>query len=331
MEPGTRNAADLMRSVLIGAMLVILAGCASAPPPDVIRFGILATTDQLPAWVMQAEGIAARHGLVLEESPPYAGGLALLEAMAADEIDAGYPGIVPAMALAARGQIPSDVRIVGLTNLATPAARSAALVVREDVATWSDLAGRRVGIHSTTSINAASFTARAAVEGLTDYEFVTIGFVDMGLAVRDGTVAAAVMEEPWTTQSVLRGDGRILAFTQGEPPLESMLLSVIAVRAEVAADDALLRRFLRAHLEAVQFIADEPRRARDLMASKLAIGAEVAQQLRLKAFPLDARLDMGDVQALQELLAASGVEVPLVDPLTFYSPGALEAVLSEGT
>ena len=320
-----------MRTVLIGMLFALLAACSSAPAPDVIRVGTYATTDQLPVWVMEAEGIAARHSLVIEESPAYAGGLAALEALAADEIDLTYPGVVPALALAGQGRIPSDIAIVGLNNAASPAAPSAALVVGEDIADWSDLAGRAIAIHNVTSINAASFAARAAAEGLRDYEFVTVGLVDMGLAVRDGTVAAAVMEEPWTTQSVLRGDGHILAFTQGEPPLEAMPITVIAVRAELAADRALLERFLRAHLDAVRFIADETTRARSLFAPKLAISEEVAQGLHLKAFPLDSRLDVAAVQALQALLAANGGAVTPIDPGTFYSPDALESVLADGT
>lgn len=317
-----------MRGPLIGLAMTALAACSTAPDPQVIRFGILATTDQLPTWVMKAEGIAARHGLAIEESAPYVGGLKLMEALAADEIDIAYPGTVPAIAAAGQGLVPADVAIVGLAGVATPAAPAAALVVGKGVGDWADLAGQQIGIHSLTSINAASFLLRARAEGVLDYEFVLIEFPDMGLAVRDGTVAAAVMEEPWTTQSVLRGDGRILAFTQGEAPLATMPLTVIAVRAEIAADAGLLRRFLRSHLEAVRFIADEPVRARGLFARNLAISDEVAQQLHLKAFPLDARLDIAALQALQAQLATSDAAGPPIDPASFYSPEALEAVLA---
>lgn len=316
--------------ILAAVTLLAAATCSPAPAADVIRVAMYPTTDMLPIYVMEAEGIAARHGFRIEESEPYAGGLAVLDAIVAGDADLSYPGMVPVLAHASQGHVPGSVVIVGLNTLVTPNAPSAALFVGAGVDDWGDLAGRQIGTHNVTSINAASFAARAKAEGLDQYEFVIVSLIDMGLAVRDGTVAAAVMEEPWTTQAVLRGDGHVLAYTQGEPPLELVPLTAIAVSPALAANSDLLKRFLRAHLEAVRLIQEDPERVRNLFVPKAAISAEVAQQMRLKEFPLDARLDIADVQALQVLLAAGGTPASPIDPVTFYAPEALEAVLAEG-
>lgn len=322
------------RSAMIAAATLTLAlggaGCSTPAKPDTIRLGMFAATDMLPIYVMESQGIAARHRLVLQKSEPFAGGLPASEAIVRDEIDISYPGLVPLFALAAAGKIPSDIAIVGVNQTVTPEAPSAALLVGVDITRWSDLSGRQIGIHNTTSINAASFAARAKAEGVTDYEFVVLGFTDMGLAVRDGTVAGAVLEEPWTTQSLLRGDGRVLGWTQGEPPLERVPLTAIAVRPELLAHSDVLARFLRAHLEAVRYIEDNPAQARSLFVTNLGVSPEVASRLNLKEWAVDARLDMAGVQEFQRILSEAGVTSPPVDPATFYTPGPLEAVLGKG-
>ncbi len=313
--------------VLIGS---VSACTPSVAPLDPIRVGAYPTTDMLPVYVMQAEGIAARHGLEIILSEPYAGGLAAAEAIAADEVDVTYPGIVPLLSLASAGRIPADIAVIGVDDVVTAEAPSAALFIGTGVTSWADLSGRQIGIHSLTSINAAAFAARARFEGLTDYEFVVVSLVDMGIAVRDGTVSAAVMEEPWTTQAVIRGDGRILAFMEGEPPLENMPLTAIVVRAELLDSPDLARRYLLAHLESVKFIAEHEAEARALFVPAMGISAEVASRLHLKSFPLDARLDMAAVLALEQLLNDAGAIDTRIDPATFYAPALLESILADG-
>lgn len=312
------------------ALLVSGTGCTTPIKPDTLRIGVYASTDFLPIYVMDSQGIAARHRLTLVQSGPFGGGLAASEAIVRDEIDISYVGLVPLFTLSAAGLVPSDITIVGENQVATPQAPSAAVLAGDAITGWSDLSGRQIGIHNVTSINAASFAARAKAEGVTNYEFVVLGFSDMGLAVRDGTVAGAVMEEPWTTQSLLRGDGRVLGWTQGEPPLEQVPLTAIAVRTELAAQPDLLARFLRAHLEAVRYLADSPVQARSLFVSNLGVSPEVASTMNLKEWAIDARLDTGGVQEFQRIISEAGVISPPVDPTTFYTPGPLEAVLGRG-
>ena len=319
-----------LRVAMFGVVLAAVGGCAPTAPPDVVRVGMTTTIDMLPIYAMEAEGIAARHGFVIEESEPLRSGMAGIEALAAGEVDVTYPGIVPAIAAAGQGLVPAELAIVGLSSVVTSDTPSGALLVREGIDECADLTGRTIGLHNLTSITAAAFFARATAEGLTDFEVVIVDMADMGLAVRDGTLDAAVTEEPWTTQSALRSDGQILAFTKGEPPLATVPIAVIAVSSALAADEDLLRRFLRAQLEAVRFIHDQPERARALLVPELAISAEVAQQLHLRDYPLDARLDIAAVEALQELIADTDAAGPPIDPETFYSEAILEAVLGEG-
>lgn len=321
-------------AISVAAVLLLSGACTTpAAAPDALRIGVYASTDFLPVYVMENQVIAARHRLELTMSEPFAGGLAAAEAIVRGEVDVSYVGLVPLFALASAGKVPSDISVLGINQIATPEAPSAALVVGAGTRRWSDLSGRQIGIHNLTSINAASFAARAKAEGVTDYEFVILGFTAMGLAVRDGTVAGAVMEEPWTTQSLLRGDGQVLGWTQGEPPLERVPLTAIAVRTELLAKPDLLDRFLRAHLEAVRYIHDKPTAARSLFVANLGVSADVASGLLLKEWPLDPRLDMTAIREFQDTLRAAGVSggasMP-VDPATFYTPGPLDAILGKG-
>lgn len=313
----------------LAAMIGAAVGCAQAPAPVEVRVGMYATTDMLPIYVMQARGDAARHGLRLIESTDYASGLAAAEALARDEIDVAYPGVVPLLSLVASGAVPRDVALLGANSIVSPDHPSSALLVAARVTSWDDLEGAQIATHNPNSVSAAAFAARAKAEGVTAYEFVSVGFVDMGLAVRDGLVAAAITDEPWTTQSVERGDGHILAYMLGEPPLEHIPVTALAVRRELLDDGTIPERFLRAHLDAVAFIAAHDAEARALIATNLGISPQIATQMTMKGWAADGRLDLASLDALQAVLVDAGVQPALVPAQSIYFPTTLETILGE--
>ena len=325
-----RSRGSVSGAVLI-ALLVLAAGCAPATPADAvftIRVGIYPTIDMLPIYVMEHEGIAARYGFTPAESP-YGSGLAVAQAIAKDEIDVAYPGLVPLFSLSAAGQVPSKVAVVGIATVASPEFPVGQVLAGSAIASWHDLQGRQVATHNTTSANAAAFSARARAEGVTAFEFVVVAFPDMGLAVRDGVVAAAAMDEPYATQSVLRGDGHVLAYVFGEPPITSAPVVAIAARAAMLGGRQLTA-FLRAHLDAVRFIRDHPDEARQLLVAKLGVSETVAARMNLRDFPLDARIDMASVTALEEVLLAAGAIPARLDLASFSSSSPLDSIPGAG-
>jgi ABC-type nitrate/sulfonate/bicarbonate transport system substrate-binding protein len=327
-----KAARNLMKlRTLCPALMLAVAGaaCTGAPasPGMTIRVGIYPTIDMLPLYVMEHEGIASRHGFTLVKSEPYAGGLAVAEALAKDEVDVAYPGIVPLLSLAAKGTVPADVIVVGCASAADQEHPVTAVVTGAGIQTWKDLEGRQVATHSATSTAAATFIARMKAEGFSRFEFVIIGFPDMGLAVRDGTVAAALMDEPYLTQSLLRGDGHVLGYTMGQPPLPSTPVVAIAARAELAGTPQLAA-FVRSHVEAVRFIRDHPTEARNLLVRELGVSKEVAAQVQLRYSPPDARLDVNGLAQLQGILVDAGALAGALDLSSLYSPGILESILA---
>ena len=105
---------------------------------------------------------------------------------------------------------------------------------------------------------------------MSNYKLVEIPIPNMGLAVVGGNVAAAVMSEPFLTQSLLRGDGKLLGWLLGEPPFERMELTLIVFRADFYRNNPqAVRAFLRSQLQAVKYINQNPDRVRSILAKRL--------------------------------------------------------------
>lgn len=94
--------------VIAGAL--ILAGCEAPTPasPVTLRMGMYTAQDYLPYFVMQEQGFDKKYGLNITVSP-VAGGAAAIDAMVAGTMDMSLAGIVPLLAAAERGLIPSHV------------------------------------------------------------------------------------------------------------------------------------------------------------------------------------------------------------------------------
>lgn len=295
---------------LAGFLVLLLAaacGAPEAPPaaPATVRFGFIQALDQVPLPVMQQERLAERHGLRLEEQP-FAGGKTAIEAIEAGTLDVAYAGSLPVLAAARRGAFPDKVLVVGASSYADAGHPGMTVLAAPSVRTWADLDGRDIGVNQIGSIGEVAMRIRLQQEGV-QARFVEIPFPNQGLAVAGGNVAAAVMTEPFTTQSLLRGDGRILdQVIGGGAPFPEFTMSFIVVRAALVREQPdAVRALLRAHLEAVEWISGHEGEARTLMARKLGLDDRVAAGMKMSGLVAGARVDAAVLAAMQATLAAA--------------------------
>jgi NitT/TauT family transport system substrate-binding protein len=311
---------------------VLFAGCEGPPPiqPVTLRSGTFLSIDYLPYYVMQDQGFDRKYGLRFKETV-FAGGAAALVAIAGDAIDMSPAvGIAPVLAAAERGLIPEKAVAVAVNDYADREHRAVGVVAAHGVQGWKDLDGRKLGINARNGIPAAALEARLRQERVRDYSYVEILLPNLGLALAGGNVAAVAMAEPYLTQSLLRGDGKLLDWVVGGAPFERAVYASIVFSAEFRrANPEGVKAYLRAHLAAVRWIDDHPDAARRLLAARLNLNEAVASKVNLPRWPADGRSDPAQIDETQRVLHNAGILKSPVDSRRLHDETLLSEVLEE--
>lgn len=326
-----RPAAAMCRAGIALLLAFAIAACDKpAPAPVTLRIGVYQTANLLPYYVMRVQGLDKKHGLTFEETV-FPGGAGAIEAMVAGVLDLST-GIatMPLLAAAERGLVPDRLTPVAVNSFADPEHPAVGILAAPGIRGWKDLEGRKIGINARTSIAAGAVDARLRLEGVLGYSFVEIPFSNLGLAVAGGNVAAASMNEPHLTQSLLRGDGKLLDWVVGGPPLEHTAFRSIVFSTEFRERNPEgVKAFLRAHIAAVRWSNPHPAEARLVLAKRLNLSAEVGRKIDLLHVSDDARADPGLFEQTQQVLLRSGLLKRAVDMRALYDETLLLEVLKE--
>ena len=312
------------------AIMVVAACTSSKPAPQFkLRIGLFPVQDYLPYFVMQEQGFAKQNGLRFEETS-YAGGAAVIDAMADGLLEVGYVGSVPVLTAAERGLIPDKIEVVAANCFADPDHPGVGVLVSTSVRGWEDLNGQHIAVVAIDSVHGAAARACLQSQGVRDYKLVEIPIANMGLAVAGGNVAAATMSEPFLTQSLLRGDGKLLGWVIGGPPFERMEFSIIVFGTNFYRNNPqAVKAFLRAHLQAVKWINQNEKEARSILVKRLKLSQEVGQKVNLLRWPLDARNDPALLESMQSVLIKVAMLKAPIPAHKLYDETLLEEVLKE--
>lgn len=317
-------------AIVAFGVALALAGCERTPSATPVTLSICSypTQDFLPYFVMREQGLAKGNGLEFKEIP-FSGGAEAIDAMAAGALDlCPAVGVVPLLIAASNGQIPEKAVAVAANNFADAEHVGVGVIVSHGLNGWKGLEGKKVASNARNSIGGAALEARLKQEGVGGYSFVEIPFANLGLALAGGNVAAVSLNEPYLTQSLLRGDGKLLGWVIGGPPLERTEFTTILFSAEVyRGDPESVRAFLRAHLAAVRWINEHPDAARQLLAKHLKISEDVARKLNLLRWPADAHSDPLLLDETQKVLREAGILQRPVDSRRIYDERFLAEVL----
>lgn len=318
-----------LRFLIAGA--VALSGCEgrSPAPPVTLRIALYKSISYLPYYVMLEQGFDKKNGLNFTELP-VAGGGEGIDGLVAGTKDVTLAGFVPLLAIAERGLIPDKIVPVAANNFADRAHPSVGVLVANTVNGWKDIEGKKVGTNALNSVLTGAADTRLKQEGVRSYSFVEIPLPNLGLAVAGGNIAAAALAEPYLTQSLLRGDGKLLDWVIGGPPFERMEITTIVFSAEfLRRNPDGVKAFLRAHLAAVRWINDHPDQTRPVLAKRMNLSEVVAGKLKLPRWPLDARTDPALNDQNQQVLLRYGLIQRLIDTRRLYDETLLAEVLKE--
>jgi NitT/TauT family transport system substrate-binding protein len=265
-----RSPARRIASLLLLVPLLVACGQPARDAPPTLRLAYFPNLTHAVALVGAARGSfqeALGPGVTLEQKT-FNAGPAMIEALFADEIDIGYIGPNPAI----NGFVRS--RGEALRIIAGAASGGAAFVVRPaaNIAGPADLDGKRLAtpqLGNTQDVALRSFVLGAGLQTADKGGTVTIlpaQNPDILTLFQKGEIDGAWVPEPWATRLAQEAGGQVLIDERDLWPDGKFVTTHVIVSTKfMNAHPELVEAFLRGHIAAVQYIAENPEETKSLV------------------------------------------------------------------
>jgi NitT/TauT family transport system substrate-binding protein len=305
----------------LGAAALIMASSAHAvDAPRPLRIGYVLAMGNAPALIADKKGYYAAEGLKVDVRS-FGDGPVVQQAVAGGDIDIAYVGTPPAYQWYARGL---DVRILAKVN-----SGQAALIGSDSVKTLADLKGKKIaGVAKGSGMDVllrGPVLERLKLVADQDVTIVAMPAPNMGLALERHVVDAIFTWEPFVTQTLLRGTGKLLLDVDEVAPHYPWYV-ITAPSSLLASRPDDVVKLLRAHHKAIAFLQQHPAEADLLIAKEFAVTAiedlhgktwspaDIVHQARNR-LSWDDRLQPNDLAFIQSMMNASQAQGLLPKPL----------------
>ena len=275
-----------MPRILI-AFVTMLAGVLLAKPVQAdqlapVRLGISKLGAMTDVWIADKDGIFKKHGLDLTivDIPLTSQSIQVLMSKSVD-ISLQIPGA----AFQAKEQ-GFDITLVGQNETAgtvPPVSNALIVPTNSPVKTIKDLAGKRLG---TPSPHGQSYAAlkelfqRAGVS-IDGVQFVMAPFPTHADLLRSGQVDAVVALDPYTTQILKSGWGRVVSWFMIETIPDQPVGSWWALRSWVEQHPREVKAFQDSISEAQAYLNADPARAKTLVAQYTGLDPELVKGMSI--------------------------------------------------
>lgn len=283
MMDGLQRASKAAARLLAIGILVAATGCAGSlararGSADVLRLGVFPTLTHAPAHVGLGSGIFARDLAPTKLQVSYFGsgteaGVALLSG----SIDASYIGPWPAASL--------YLRSGNVAFVSGAAVGGASFVVRvgAGIVEPSDLHGRRIAVPNVGNSQDIALRTWLHANGLRatdeggDVSITERSSPELLELFRAGRVDGAWVPEPYPTY--LEAEGVAQPFVDEAtlwPGGRFLSAGLLVSTVYMQAHPDVIRRLVRANVDAIAFILAEPERAKEILARRLVVAGAPA-------------------------------------------------------
>lgn len=326
----------MRKHVLIVWVLVVLAvvsaGIATAASEDAQRstltVGFIPIADCLQLYVGEQMGFFEEEGLKINRRSMQSGTV-IAPAVEAGDVDIGWSNTVSIIRARSKGF--DHVFFVSGAFEADPDHRTHALLVATDstIQKFADLAGKTVAINVLGNVNELSLSVLAEANGMNvqDIRLVELPFPDMEPALKNRSVDAALVTEPFVSLAIAHGNCRYLVKSVHRSFGERfMIASWFAKRSWIEKNRAQAEAFARAVQKASRYIMEHPQDMPGILTRNTKLTLELAQKMVLPGF--SDTLDPDEIQrmittaAKHKLIKSSFDADQIVCPLGVDSPGA---------
>jgi NitT/TauT family transport system substrate-binding protein len=274
---------SIKTSTLATILALVIGGPAFAADDHPLRIGWVSAMANAPALIADRKGFFKEEGLSVELKQ-LGDGPVIQQAIASGDIDVAYVGAPPVYQWFARGL---DSVILAKVNYG-----QAALVAKASgpIRTLADLKGMRLaGVNRGSGMDVLlrGYVLKEAgkLDPDADLQLSQMPPSNMNAALDTGVVDAVFEWEPFVSQSVLRGAGRVVFdVNQALPSYPWYVIATTRKTAGERPDD--LVKLLRAHHKAIAFLKDHPAEADKIIAEAFKLKA--VQSADGKAVPAEA-------------------------------------------
>lgn len=300
-------------------LLLVATGCGllggnssgdDAPPASgskleqsKIRVSLQKVVEGAAFYVAMDKGYFTQEGLTIDYAVAQKGS-AVIDNLLGGSVDIGMASYPPGVLANAKNK---DAGLKIIADGGTTTEKLFALVVKKDspIKTASDLVGKKIAVSSKGGIGELALRSHMQLKGVPtdEKQFIPLGFADMPNQLGAGNVDAAVMNEPFLTNS-LRNDGVVELFNPFQGPTANFpTTGFFAGKQFLNKAPHAAEAFVRAMIKGARDTTD--RTVVEASIEKwVAVPKEVAMLMRLPEFP--TTVDPSRLQRVPDLMHQVG-------------------------
>ncbi len=259
-----------MANMCLLASLSLSCAAAVAAEDKPLRIGWVYAMANAPVVVAERKGFFTDEGVKVEVVQLTDGPL-VQQALAAGEVDMAYIGSPPMYHWYSNGL---DSRILAKVNYG-----QAAVVARKDsnINSVADLKGKKMaGVKKGSGMDVLlrGFVLRdtGKLEADKDVSIITMPSANMVGSVEEKVVDAAFMWEPFISQSLARGNTKVVMDVNQAEPNYPWYVVIARPKAMQERHDDIIKA-LRAHKKAIDFLNSAPTAGNDIIISTFKLDA----------------------------------------------------------
>lgn len=256
-----RTSIETTRRTLITAAfaLATFAPAARAADPATVTIGVTNASSDVTFYIADKMGFFAQEGLK-PEYILFKSGTEMVAPLGNNQLDVGGGGASAGLYNAAARGI--EIKIVADKGSMTPGYGFMPLLVRKDliasgkVKSFADLKGLKIGNTSNGGSGDALLNA-ALIKGnlkFEDVDRIYLSHTQLGIALRNGAIAAAFITEPNASEPIKAGDA--VRFAGGDEIYPNQQLSVLIYGTSLLKDREKGQKVMNAYVKAARVYND---------------------------------------------------------------------------
>ncbi|MEV4317929.1 ABC transporter substrate-binding protein [Actinocrispum sp. NPDC049592] len=303
------------------------AAPARTPEKPHLKLGILPVLGAAPAFLAQESNFFRDAGLQVEFVTIQGAGAAM-DSLAKGDLDMVFGNYVSFFTTQAKGT--TSIKFVADGYFAQP--RTWMVLVPKDSKLHkpADLSGKRVAVTTTSSLADLTIKAVLSTTGsqIQPLSFSEMSYTDMGTALTNHTVDAALLSEPYITD-VAKKTGAIPLFDAASGPTADMPISGYSTTEKFAsANPNTIAAFQQALSRGAEIAGTDRGRVEQVIHKFAGVDEQTAALCTLVGYP--TRMDPRRLQRVPDLMSAYGLLKTRIDAQSMILPSAMGDQVSAG-
>jgi NitT/TauT family transport system substrate-binding protein len=290
------------------AAFALSASLAGAPAwsAEKLNVGVLKIAGVANAWVARERGIFTKNDLAAK-LVEFNSGADAINAMQAGDVDVLLSIAGSAMTAIERGFDLQAVMQNEVGRAAPPDSASVQVLASSNLKSMSDLAGKKMAVSSLNSqqvVGIQMILKKAGVD-LKTMQFIEMPFPAQVNALRAGHVDAAAPVDPFTTQLLQSGTGRVLSWSYVESIPEQPVGVWWAKGAFIGKNPKAIDAFAASMKESIDYMNADTDRAKADVTSFTGLNPALVKDMPPPS--LDYRVRVAKWQQVVDMMVASNV------------------------